>query len=175
MYFIYFIMISFILQRNHTLFGSVVSTLTGVRPILPFLNRTQSMYGNSTRGEPKINPLTSISAATAKLLQSQAANGNIGGPSSLNHLTSSDRPNLNHTPSPRPSPSPRQSLAAPPADVSRRPSRTRYNPVVAVNPINVHIMLSEICVSYVIGQIHLLLTMKLAISDHERPHMVNLA
>ncbi|XP_070193049.1 muscle calcium channel subunit alpha-1-like isoform X2 [Littorina saxatilis] len=109
-------------RRNHTLFGSVVSTLAGVRPIIPFLNRTQSMYGNSTPDKQKgFNPISSISSATAKLLQGQAVNGSVGGnAASCNHLVAGDKPG--HTPSPNPSPRP--SLALPLADTSRRHSRT---------------------------------------------------
>jgi hypothetical protein len=114
------------LQRNHTLFGSVVSAMAGVRPILPFLNRTQSLYGNSRGGSPKtLDAVTSISAATAKLLGQ--ANGGVGGATSLNHLNAVAGGDRNHAPSST-NPAPRPSLVVPAqtmGDGSRRPSNLR--------------------------------------------------
>ena len=53
-------------QRNHTLFGSVVSAMAGVRPILPFLNRTQSLKGHK---KPDIAPVIAVSTAATKMLE----------------------------------------------------------------------------------------------------------
>ena len=104
------------LQRNHTLFGSVVSTLTGVRPILPFLNRTQSLHGKSDK---VYNPVTTITPATAKLLQGQAVNGGIG---ACNHMVGSDRGIHNHTPRP----SPRASVAIMQTEDPQQPAGDRW-------------------------------------------------
>lgn len=57
-----------ILQRNHTLFGSVVSAMAGVRPILPFLARTQSLKGSKGHQTADITPVIAVSTAATKML-----------------------------------------------------------------------------------------------------------
>ncbi|CAG5117509.1 unnamed protein product, partial [Candidula unifasciata] len=55
-------------RRNHTLFGSVVNAMVGVRPILPFLNRTQSLKGTKASQTADMTPVISVSTAAAKML-----------------------------------------------------------------------------------------------------------
>ncbi|RUS83605.1 hypothetical protein EGW08_008624 [Elysia chlorotica] len=56
-------------RRNHTLFGSVVNAMAGVRPILPFLNRTQSLKGNNKGHQTtNITPIIAVSTAATKML-----------------------------------------------------------------------------------------------------------
>ncbi|XP_059167740.1 muscle calcium channel subunit alpha-1-like isoform X5 [Physella acuta] len=68
-------------RRNHSLFGSVVSAMAGVRPILPFLNRTQSLKGTKGHNTSNLSPIIAVSTAATKML---GMNGNLV--SSCNHL-----------------------------------------------------------------------------------------
>ncbi|KAK3797828.1 hypothetical protein RRG08_052427 [Elysia crispata] len=83
-------------RRNHTLFGSVVNAMAGVRPILPFLNRTQSLKGNNKGHQTaNITPIIAVSTAATKML---GMNGKIGSATSCNHLNQPEYGSLNHSP-----------------------------------------------------------------------------
>ncbi|XP_055884029.1 muscle calcium channel subunit alpha-1-like isoform X4 [Biomphalaria glabrata] len=105
-------------RRNHSLFGSVVSAMAGVRPILPFLNRTQSLKGTKGHNTSNLSPIIAVSTAATKML---GMNGTIGSATSCNHLNQ-DLPIINQTLL--------QTVISPPKDESRRPSKvsdTRIN------------------------------------------------
>lgn len=75
----------FILQRNHSLFGTVVSALTGHKPI-PFSNRTQSLHLNHTQPHPKVSPTNSLNAPQSKLSPQNSINGKVSPALSCNHI-----------------------------------------------------------------------------------------
>ncbi|XP_041350166.1 muscle calcium channel subunit alpha-1-like isoform X2 [Gigantopelta aegis] len=87
-------------RRNHSLFGSIVSAVTGYTR--PFLNHTQSLHGNSTQTQ-KVAPVNNWNAIQTKLLKEHSLNGKIGTAASCNHLNIDSHVVMNHTPSPRPS------------------------------------------------------------------------
>lgn len=101
-------------QRNHGLFGSVVSAIAGyTRPILPFLNRTQSLKGKPGEENQKVSPVNTW-------LIKENINGNLA-TGSCNHLNLESRNQMNHTPSPRPS----LNIPPEPAKDQRQDSKSR--------------------------------------------------
>lgn len=100
-------------RRNHSLFGSMVNAMAGVRPILPFLNRTQSLRGKQSHSPSNLAPIIAVSTAATKML---GMNGKIGHASSLNHLDK-DHSMLNNIPIVPPT------LMPPEDKSSRRPSK----------------------------------------------------
>ncbi|XP_071083520.1 muscle calcium channel subunit alpha-1-like isoform X5 [Haliotis cracherodii] len=100
-------------RRNHGLFGSVVSAIAGyTRPILPFLNRTQSLKGKPGEENQKVSPVNTW-------LIKENINGNLA-TGSCNHLNLESRNQMNHTPSPRPS----LNIPPEPAKDQRRDSKS---------------------------------------------------
>ncbi|XP_036357316.1 muscle calcium channel subunit alpha-1-like isoform X3 [Octopus sinensis] len=72
-------------RRNHSLFGTVVSALTGHKPI-PFSNRTQSLHLNHTQPHPKVSPTNSLNAPQSKLSPQNSINGKVSPALSCNHI-----------------------------------------------------------------------------------------
>nr|AAO83839.1 voltage-dependent L-type calcium channel alpha-1 subunit isoform b [Lymnaea stagnalis] len=109
-------------RRNHSLFGSVVSAMAGVRPILPFLNRTQSLKGTKGHNTSNLSPIIAVSTAATKMI---GMNGNIGNAPSCNHLNL-DLSNINH--------SIQQTHITVPNEDSRRPSKTSETKITIEPP-----------------------------------------
>lgn len=88
----------FSFQRNHSLFGTVVSALTGHKPI-PFSNRTQSLHLNHTQPHPKVSPTNSLTAPP-KLSPQNSVNGKVSPALSCNHINVDYVNSINRTPTP---------------------------------------------------------------------------
>ena len=108
------------MQRNHSLFGSVMSALQGVnKTALPIAGKTPQYIVNSSNQMPKIIPANSHTTLSPQ----NSLNGKVTPGGSSNHLNVEYRNAINRSPSP---------LA--PVKVSpimsndmRRLSHTRYN------------------------------------------------
>lgn len=85
-------------RRNHSLFGTVVSALTGHKPI-PFSNRTQSLHLNHTQPHPKVSPTNSLTAPP-KLSPQNSVNGKVSPALSCNHINVDYVNSINRTPTP---------------------------------------------------------------------------
>lgn len=115
-----------VLQRNHSLFGTVMNALAGVhKTTLPFAGRTQSLLINHNQ-MPKISPeYNSINSPHTNISPQNSVNGKVTPADSHNHLNVEYRNALNRSPSPSPVGPVRVSPAV--SNESRRPSQTpRY-------------------------------------------------
>nr|QFP39652.1 voltage-gated calcium channel subunit alpha 1-like protein [Tridacna squamosa] len=106
-------------RRNHSLFGSVMSALTGtVRTGIPFTARTQSLFVNHTQTHPKVSPSNSFHGPHSKASPRNSINGKVSPAESATRLNTELNNAINRSPSPlvnRTSP-------APPDQQSRRSS-----------------------------------------------------
>lgn len=110
-------------QRNHSLFGTVMSTLTGtVKTSLPFTSRTQSLFVNHTQTHPTISPTNSFHGSHAKSSPQASINGKVSPADSGSRLNVE----LNNAINKSTLPSPLVSRMSPPDDLSRRSSHVRY-------------------------------------------------
>lgn len=124
-----------ILQRNHSLFGSVMNALTGtVKTGLPFTTRTQSLFINHTQTPaPIVSPTNSFHGSHTKPSPRNSINGKISPSESTNHI-GSDRLNVDLNNAINRSPLTNRVLPAaqPLSDESRRSSRaTRYGFIIS--------------------------------------------
>ncbi|XP_064604467.1 muscle calcium channel subunit alpha-1-like isoform X3 [Liolophura sinensis] len=108
-------------RRNHSLFGTVMSALTGHKTTLPFVNRTQSLHINSTSGHPKISPTNSLTTPNTKLSPQNSLNGKVSPANSSSHLNVEYRNAINR--SPLLVTSPHQNSPVTSGEESRLPSR----------------------------------------------------
>ena len=95
------------LQRNHSLFGSVMSALTGsVKTGLPFSTRTQSLFINHSNAPPIMSPTNSFHGPHTKPSPRNSINGRLSPTESTNHIAATDHLTvdlnnaINSTPSP---------------------------------------------------------------------------
>lgn len=111
-------------QRNHSLFGSVMSALTGHKATMPFANRTQSLHINYTQSHQKVSPTNSLNAPHTDLSPQNSMDGKVTPSNSCNHLNVEYLNAINRSPSQR---SNLRISPVPPASSvdSRRPSKIR--------------------------------------------------
>lgn len=89
-----FLFILLLFQRNHSLFGNVISALTGsVKTGLPFSTRTQSLFINHTQAPPMMSPTNSFHGPHTKPSSANSINGRISPAESTNHI-GGDRLNI---------------------------------------------------------------------------------
>lgn len=118
-------------QRNHSLFGTVISALQATRAAASSPSRSNSLHVNYTQPHPKLSPTSSLKD------QSQEEHPKISSQNSLNngkispansYLNVDYRNAINRSPSPL-MPSPMNSIHLSPmasTDESRRPSKCRW-------------------------------------------------
>jgi hypothetical protein len=117
------------LQRNHSLFGSVMNALTGtVKTGLPFTTRTQSLFINHAQNPPKVSPTNSFHGPHSKPSPRNSVSGKLSPSESSNHI-GENRLNVDLNNAINRSQSPLANPILPPAppaledNVSRRSSR----------------------------------------------------
>ena len=115
------------LQRNHSLFGTVMSALSQTRAGNLITNRSNSLSLSYQPTQAKVSPQGSIKEHPVVTPQNSLTNSKV---SPANSYLNVDYHNvMNHTPSPV-SPSPQQSFHLSPvtsSETSRRPShQSRY-------------------------------------------------
>ena len=114
---------SYVLQRNHSLFGSVMNALTGtVKTGIPFTSRTQSLFVNHTQTHPKLSPANSFHGPHTKSSPENSVNGKVSPADSGSRLNVE----LNNAINKSTLPSPLVNRMSPPDDLSRRSSHVRY-------------------------------------------------
>lgn len=109
-------------QRNHTLFGTVMSALTGtVKTGLPFTARSNSLFVNHTQTHPTISPTNSFHGPHTKTSPDNSINGKVSPADSGSRLNVE----LNNAINKSTLPSPLVNRMSP-HDLSRRSSHVRY-------------------------------------------------